>query len=52
MRSAKDIAAFLASERHVIFYKVTEDTVEVARVLHGNMDFRRHLDLEANEKKE
>ena len=42
----------IPSDRHVIFYRVTEDTVEVLRVLHGNMDVHRHLGPEASEKKE
>jgi len=28
---------------HVIFFKVTDDEIDVVRVLHQRMDFERHL---------
>jgi toxin ParE1/3/4 len=31
------------SGRHAILYRIHEDRVEVARVLHGSMDFKRHI---------
>jgi toxin ParE1/3/4 len=34
----------LSIGRHVIFYRLTEDAVEIVRILHGNMDLHRHLD--------
>jgi toxin ParE1/3/4 len=33
----------VASGRHVIFYRETEDRIEVVRVLHQRMDLHRHL---------
>lgn len=30
-------------ESHVIFYDVTETEIVIARILHGNMDFVKHL---------
>ena len=33
----------IASEgHHVLLFRVSEDTLEIARVLHSAMDFRRH----------
>lgn len=32
----------IASQQHVLFYKDLPETVQILRVLHGNMDFRRH----------
>lgn len=29
--------------RHAVLYRIREGQVEVARVLHGAMDFRRHI---------
>ena len=29
--------------RHYVFYTVTEETVEVVRILHDSMDFERHF---------
>jgi toxin ParE1/3/4 len=37
----------ISSGRHVIFYRLAEDVVEIVRVLHGNMDLHRHLDPSA-----
>jgi toxin ParE1/3/4 len=34
----------LTSGRHVIFDRVTEDAIEIVRILHANMDLHRHLD--------
>lgn len=31
------------SGRHVIFYSKIEDVVEIKRILHGRMDFKRRL---------
>lgn len=33
----------LPIESHTLFYRVTTDTVEVIRVLHGRQDPQRHL---------
>jgi toxin ParE1/3/4 len=33
----------IASGRHVIFYRETEDRIEIMRVLHQRMDLHRHL---------
>jgi toxin ParE1/3/4 len=33
----------LACEQHVFFYRDRSDAVEIIRILHGNMDFRRHF---------
>lgn len=30
--------------RHVIFYRLTRDGIEVLRVLHDSMDFTRHFE--------
>lgn len=30
--------------KHMIFYRPTEDGIEVLRVLHDSMDFSRHFD--------
>ena len=29
--------------KHLIFYRVSEDSVEIARILHESMDFSRHI---------
>ena len=29
--------------RHAVLYRIREGQVEVARILHGAMDFRRHI---------
>jgi toxin ParE1/3/4 len=42
----------IPSQRHMIFYKVADDTVEIIRILHANMDFYRHLGPEATEEGE
>ena len=36
-------ARSLPIESHTLFYRVTPDTVEVIRVLHGRQDPQRHL---------
>jgi len=33
----------IASDRHVIFYRVSSEIVEIVRVLHGNMDVHRQF---------
>jgi len=33
----------LPIENHTLFYRVTENTVEIIRVLHGRQDAQRHL---------
>ena len=33
----------LPIESHTLFYRVTSDTVEIIRVLHGRQDPQRHL---------
>ncbi len=33
----------LRSLRHMIFYRLTDDAIEIVRILHGSMDFHRHL---------
>lgn len=46
-RPREDLAQGLRSlpcGRHVIFYKDTEERIEVIRILHASMDVRRHLD--------
>jgi toxin ParE1/3/4 len=30
-------------EKHVIFFSIKEQTLQVIRILHGAMDFNRHL---------
>ncbi|MDC8451095.1 MAG: type II toxin-antitoxin system RelE/ParE family toxin [Nitrospira sp.] len=30
--------------KHVVFYRLTEDKVQVSRILHSAMDFVRHLE--------
>ncbi|MCI0697523.1 type II toxin-antitoxin system RelE/ParE family toxin [candidate division KSB1 bacterium] len=30
--------------RHVIFYRLTSDGIEIIRILHDSMDFLRHFD--------
>jgi len=30
-------------ERHVIFYRIAEEGIEIIRVLHDSMDFPRHF---------
>lgn len=32
------------SGRHVIFYRIEDDGIFIIRVLHGRMDFDRHLE--------
>lgn len=34
----------LQAGSYVIFYRVDETSIRVARILHGRMDFARHLD--------
>jgi len=29
--------------KHVIFYRLRDNTVEIARILHESMDFERHI---------
>ena len=45
-KSRNDLAsgcrAFKVS-KHLIFYRVNRATVEIARILHGAMDFSRHV---------
>ncbi len=36
-------ARSLPVESHTLFYRVTPDTVEIIRVLHGRQDPQRHL---------
>jgi len=36
-------ARSLSIESHILFYRVTTDTVEIIRVLHGRQDPQRHL---------
>lgn len=36
-------ARSLQIESHALFYRVTTDTVEIIRVLHGRQDPQRHL---------
>ena len=36
-------ARSLPIESHTLFYRVTTDTVEIIRVLHGRQDPQRHL---------
>jgi toxin ParE1/3/4 len=33
----------LPVESHILFYRVTPDTIEIIRVLHGRQDPQRHL---------
>jgi len=33
----------LVIEKHVVFYRITEQTLDVLRILHGNMDTPQHL---------
>jgi len=33
----------LPSGRHVIFYRLTDEAVEIVRVLHDSMDVHRHV---------
>jgi toxin ParE1/3/4 len=33
----------LNAESHVIFYRPAENGIEIIRILHGRMDFNRHL---------
>lgn len=33
----------LPIESHILFYRVTTDTIEIIRVLHGRQDPQRHL---------
>lgn len=45
-KSREDIAACCRSFRcgkHVYFYRLRDDTVEIARILHEFMDFPRHV---------
>ena len=39
---ARNCRAFRAA-KHVIFYRVNRDTLEIARILHESMDFSRHV---------
>ena len=32
-----------AQEKHIILFRVENDVLQVVRVLHGSMDFKRHL---------
>ena len=42
--SIKDNLYGVKSNRHVIFYrKITEDYIEIARILHERMDFKQKL---------
>ncbi len=43
---ARNCRAFRAA-KHVIFYRVNGDTLEIARILHESMDFSRHIDEQA-----
>lgn len=43
---ARNCRAFRAA-KHVIFYRVNRDTLEIARILHESMDFSRHIDEQA-----
>jgi toxin ParE1/3/4 len=45
-RDASDIRAGyfkLAVGSHLAFYRINGDAIEVVRILHGRMDFDRHL---------
>ena len=45
-RDASDIRAGylkLAVGSHLVFYRLGSDAIEVVRILHGRMDFDRHL---------
>ena len=33
----------LQAESHVIFYRIDETSIHVVRILHGRMDFSRHV---------
>lgn len=39
---ARNCRAFRAA-KHVIFYRVNRETLEIARILHESMDFSRHV---------
>ncbi|WP_428534654.1 type II toxin-antitoxin system RelE/ParE family toxin [Rhodopila sp.] len=28
---------------HVLFYSVADEAIEIVRILHGRMDFKRHM---------
>ncbi len=45
---AKNCRAFRAA-KHVIFYQMNGDTLEIARILHESMDFSRHVGEETFE---
>ena len=36
----------IASGRHVVFHRETEDSIRIVRVLHERMDLHRHLEDE------
>ena len=36
----------VAAGRHVVFYRQTEDKIEIIRILHERMDLHRHLSEE------
>jgi len=33
----------ISNPRHIIFFRVKNDTLEIIRILHESMDFERHL---------
>ncbi len=33
----------LKAERHIIFYRLKEDRIEIIRILHETMDYEKHL---------
>ena len=35
----------LQAGKHVIVYRTINNTINVARILHGSMDFKKHIDL-------
>lgn len=39
---AEDIYGFRAN-KHVIFYRIVPDTVEIVRILHGSMDLKSKI---------
>lgn len=43
---ANGCRAFRAG-KHLVFYRVSGDCVEIARILHESMDFSRHIDEES-----
>ncbi|MDR4497865.1 MAG: type II toxin-antitoxin system RelE/ParE family toxin [Candidatus Scalindua sp.] len=38
----KDVRSFPVG-RHIVFYRIGEKCIEVARILHASMDIKRHL---------